>query len=331
MTTVRLPARSSQPRARAFWGMLAGAAGIVATGCGPSPEPQAASLESPPRDRAVVSLTPALELPSDPSTLARRIVVEEIQVGLAEARLLGAHPSLPPGGLPLLDTAEVVAKAPGSGPAWRAPFPPRHLHDKGLAVYFRIERNGALRAASIVVRGRLRIHPAGAALDPTGATDPDGDPARGHPDPIPEQRHDTPVGATDPDGDPAWPKIRLGPARRADGSIPFELRDNQPADLVASLQNPTDFDVVAGIPAIRWFTPQVVTQLNLALASRRRSPDAPGAKPSKPSGGLTIVVKPRAAHPGLPPRAFDPRRHRDGVLFLSNKMDPDRLTVSRGR
>ena len=95
------------------------------------------------------------------------------------------------------------------------------------------------------------------------------------------------------------------PVRRGDGvqvalgrqveqlSVPFELHAHDEADLIASLDGFQQLNVVLGIPAGRWLSPEVITQLEdrldeHILAQRDRD------KPSETAE--TVVVK----HPDHP-------------------------------
>lgn len=123
--------------------------------------------------------------------------------------------------------------------------------------------------------------------DRDGAVDPDVDPARGGEGPADGEsdadgessssmmsstagsrsaasaQDDDEGGAVDPDVDPARTLSR-GLISRPKSQVPsvlFVLRDDQVADMVATLGAKAELNVVVGIPASRWFTPTVLAQL----------------------------------------------------------------------
>lgn len=113
----------------------------------------------------------------------------------------------------------------------------------------------------------------------TGSVDPDVDPAHeggetGSVDPDVDPAHveDTSGedGSVDPDVDPALEFARRALIRRTEGnvaSVPFVLRDNDTADMVATLGARAQLDVVVGIPATRWLDAAVVASLEAALSA----------------------------------------------------------------
>ncbi len=239
-------------------------AGFFACGGG---APLDLEIEAPPSREARVALTPALDVTGlAHGEFIERLVIEEIAISLADVRLLGANPRLPAGGLPLLSAPQVAAADPTSN-ALELPFPAAFLSDEDLAVYLRLQPSAALENASVVVRARLYSNPVHSEQQSLtvkgtemGSTDPDVDPARGY------VWRDC---STDPDVDPAdCPEPRRRFLKQAlidELSVPFELRDDRDADLVASLVS-GDLDVVVGMRAERWLTPEVVARLESALA-----------------------------------------------------------------
>lgn len=234
--------------------------------------PVEAELQLIDRQEAKITVTPALEVSSlVDDGLASRIIIDQIDLNLTEVRLLGADPSIPAGGLELLDAPRVIQAEGDVEAALELQFPEQYLGDEDLAVYLRIDRSIALEQASLVIRGRLFTNPVDggasaltADIDPDGATDPDIDPA------------DDPDGdgtdcATDPDIDPAdcAGMSTRGLVQRGllNPSVGFELRDRNSADLVSQLGDAASLDVVVGIPANRWFTPSVVNRLEEVLAT----------------------------------------------------------------
>jgi hypothetical protein len=332
----------------------------LAAACG-APEGGAvrATLDAPPRREARLTLTPAVDLSGlEGSGLADRLAIEAIELGAADLRLLGSHPALPAGGLPLLDGERVVEARPGTPAALEAAFPPALLDEEDLAVYLRIAASARIGGASVVIRGRLHAAPVtglasltvDGATDPDGdparepggpgdATDPDGDPARGpeparsgcatDPDGDPAQDPDE---ATDPDGDPARCGRRgraLTDPARSRTSVPFELRDEAGADLVARLDERSRLDVVLGIPASRWLEPEVVARLEAALleASLPARPD----RARRPGRREVIVVHPaHAASPGDALRGPATGQPADGYSLRDGER-PEDLTVRGGR
>lgn len=246
---------------------------VLATACGGTSDPLRAELQLPDRREAKVTVTPALEVSSlFDDGLAERIVIDEITINLAEARLLGADPSIPAGGYDLLSRPRIVRAEDGARAAIELAFPDQFLSDDDLAVYLRIDPSNELDQASLIIRGRLfetAVAEGGATAltaggGATSATDPDIDPA------------DDPEGvgvdcATDPDIDPAdcgemgMRRSGLVTRGRFNPSIDFELRDRGAADLVTQLAHAETLDVVVGIPANRWFTPTVVRSLEQVL------------------------------------------------------------------
>lgn len=316
--------------------------------CGPEAALNA-RLDAPEARESRITLTPALELTALESeteleNIADRLVIEDIQLNLGDVRLLGADPSIPAGGLTLIDQERVV-RAYGQGGGIDLGFPQQYLGDQDLAVYVRIHETPELDGASVVVRARLYESPTkgGASslvASTVGATDPDGDPASD-----PDIGPDT-VSATDPDGDPAMPEDcddatdpdgdpartrcqRDGLVRRGEADQNFvmvELRDERAADLVATLGDSGSHDVVVGIPAARWFTPTVVADLDAALDEKKAASAVESTERDATTELEAIVVH------------SDSRREHGRKVggdrpsedyFLSDAEELDRLTVRR--
>ncbi|MCA9551408.1 MAG: hypothetical protein KC933_15335 [Myxococcales bacterium] len=265
-------------RKQAFQAAAVALTSFTVLACGTESAPSiTADLAAPATREAKITLNAALDVSVFDQALLDRFVIEDIQLNVADVRLLGADPRIPAGGLVLLGDNQVV-QAGGVEAGLEIPFPTRFADDDDLAVYLRIDRTPELGDASVVVRARLyeeRVSGGASALSAeVSATDPDGDPAV------------DPASATDPDGDPASPKCSNSgdatdpdgdPARlgcRRDGLVQrgtsqdyvvVELRDERPADLVTGLARSGASDVVVGIPAGRWLTPEVVAAMEAAL------------------------------------------------------------------
>jgi hypothetical protein len=258
-----------------------------------------ASLVAPERREAKLTVSPALDVSSliDP-TLADRIVIEDITISLAEARLLGANPGIPAGGYPLMQDDRILVNTPGVNAGIELPFPPQFLEDDDLAVFLRIDTNADLDGASVIVRARLYSAPVNGSLsslqaDESGATDPDGEPSKtGATDPDGEPSYQGNCGATDPDGEPS--KTHCTSSRgleSADGlsSVPFELRDTEAANLVASLNRHSELGVVVGIPAARWFTPEAIAALDDALALESAPETTTDKQEARPESDVVVI------------------------------------------
>lgn len=309
----------------------------LAAGCGgEARDPVAAELVAPEAREAKVTLTPALEVSFD-EAIADRMVIEDIRLNLGDVRLLGADPRIPVGGLPLLETSRVV-EAFGDRAGLDLPFPSRFLDDEDLAVYLRIDRTEQLEGAAVIVRARLYKESAPSAeaqsliADTHGATDPDGDPACDHEDPVgatdpdgdPALPPEDCDGATDPDGDPALPgSHRSGLVLRGEYQpyVTVELRDDHSADLVASLSDPSATDVVVGIPASRWFTPELIAHLDAALEARVRADLERGEEVRDARETIVIRTSRHENRAAVEGRADD--------YFLSDAENLERLTVRR--
>lgn len=293
-----------------------------------------AELVAPEAREAKITLTPALEVSDVEQTLLDRIVIEDIHLNLSDVRLLAADPRIPVGGLPLLEESRIVESS-NQGGGIELPFPHLFVDDPDLAVYVRVDTSPRLDDAAVVVRARLYqdVVRGGAtslsiatkaATDPdgdpaddpegiVGATDPDGDPA------IPPECN----GATDPDGDPARGRCKHGLVQR--GALqPFvmiELRDDHPADLVATLSDDVTRDVVVGIPAARWLTPEVLDEIEAAFEAPADD-DRPTA--STVEARATIVVE-SAATEAPAGQVEGPR----GAYSLGDADNLERQTVRR--
>jgi hypothetical protein len=127
----------------------------LAVACGgENLSPIAAELVAPEARQSIITLTPALEISTFDESLRHRIVIEDIQLNLGDVRLLGADPSIPAGGLALLEQDRVV-EAFGDDTSIDLPFPSIFLEDEDLAVYVRIDQSPNLGGAAVVIRARL--------------------------------------------------------------------------------------------------------------------------------------------------------------------------------
>lgn len=302
--------------------------------------PIAAELVAPEARQATISLTPALEVSGFADNLRGRIVIEDIHLNLGDVRLLGADPRIPAGGLGLLEHDRVVA-AYGDGAGIDLPFPAQFVDDEDLAVYVRIDRTPELGGASVVVRARLyketvRGGATSLVAQTTSATDPDGDPA--------DDPEDDRVGATDPDGDPALPPPgECGGATDPDGDpakpgchrdalvqrgelqpyVIVELRDDRSADLVSTLSDDSGSEVVLGIPATRWFTPDVMESLDAALDAQINEAQQPGRSSQDPREAIVVQTH------GAERRAERMGNSPSDDYFLSDAERVERLTIRR--
>ncbi len=249
------------------WALAAGLAVVAACGGGADPSVRA-SLEAPTPRAARVALTPALDVSGliDPA-LADRIVIEEIQVGLSDLRLLGSNPAIPSGGHPLVVGSRTLSSVDEAANVF--PFPASMLDDD-LAVYARIDRAPMLGGASVVVRARLYdrpVHAQAQRLTSDEAPNPDGEPAAPNPDGEPA--------APNPDGEPArcvdaicTLKRALSDAHGADRSVAFELRGEDVEALVIGFDRDSHMNVLIGVPARRWFSADVIADLEHALSQQ---------------------------------------------------------------
>ena len=341
------------------------------TACGGRESFPGLEVEAPARREARLTLTPAVEVSNlfDPA-LIERVVIDEIAVNLSQVRLLGSDPRIPAGGFSLLASDHLVSADTADVAALALPFPEYFLQQDDLAVYLRMDPTPALAEASIVIRARLFSEPVeggasflraeSGATDPdgdparcrkTGATDPDGDPARGRgatdPDGDPARGRGAtdpdgdPArgrGATDPDGDPARPQLELQRqmmVRRGavNTSVPFELREHDAVDLLAQLDRHSRLDVVVGIPAARWFTPEVVRRLEVALSEvRHESTALPGSEPMR-ERRAPIVIDSRSLErtDRAVQRMGQGEPEASHGYFLADGEDVERLTVRRER
>lgn len=252
------------------------------------------TLEAPTPTEARVSISAALdvtELLDD--GLADRVVIEDITVNLAEVRLLAADPRIPPGGYSLLSQDTLLEFFGNEDSKLEFAFPETFLAQEDLAVYLRIDESDELQGSSIIISGRLYSRPVNGGQDPLSASkeavqDPDGDPVDDPEDD--EDDHDR-YTVQDPDGDPVHPACVQDPdgdpvmcgqrnlvgrgSETESESVAFELRANDVADLVATLDPSSALNVVVGIPASRWFTEEVVDTLDQALYEKAHDDEIP--------------------------------------------------------
>lgn len=293
------------------------AAMLAACGVETSPSGVRAQLELPTTREARIAITPALDVSGlYDARIADRISLEEVTINLADARLLGPDARIPAGGLDLLDAAALISAYGGDELGLTLPFPEYLLSERDLAVYVRIDPSADLDGASVIIRGRLYEHALAGGQSPlTVAPDPDGDPAdemnakaSARPRSI-SKRDDSssidPDGdpahpcSPDPDGDPALPSCarRALIARSQDQrSAPFELRGADAADLVARLGGDSSLDVVIGVPASKWFTPETMATLDRALTSARATSET--GKATESDRAQPIVLQPRKQSEG---------------------------------
>jgi hypothetical protein len=123
-------------------------------------------------------------------------------------------------------------------------------------------------------------------------------------------------------------------AGEATPSVAFVLRDEEAVDMVATLSARHGLDVVFGIPAARWFTPEVVARIERALEAATEPGVAPlsggeGA-PSRVDDHLGVIEIRRSAAPEMSghPGALDARS--DYFLTSDERVRQNRL-VRDGR
>ncbi len=243
----------------------------------------------------------------DPALL-ERLVIDEVVVNVQDVRLLGADPRLPTGGLRLLagqrqvstlGDAESFPLPAGLSTDDLALFvrlqPSPELG--GASVIVRARLYATARDARMqTLLERQEPDPEGSpAMDPYAEPDPEGSPAKTdptkEPDPEGSPAKTDPTKEPDPEGSPARgggqkagnrdcepdpegsPAIRRCKAYRQSAVttaeyVPFELRGSDMADLLVGLAAEHPFDVVLGVPAARWLTPDAIVQLETELSER---------------------------------------------------------------
>lgn len=236
---------------------------------------------------ALVALRPMLDFTEVAALgVADRVVIDEVVLHVTDLRLLGLDPRIPTGGLRLIEAARTLWIDRETQDELGFAFP-EDLGREDLAVYLRIGPAPEMGGASVIVRGRFyadgsaslderRVQPL--QLRPPsgeGAVDPDGEPAgptgEGAVDPDGEPAAPSGEGAVDPDGEPAScaPDQLCQGLSSADRSahLAFELRGEETVELQAGFASEHALDVVLGIPASRWFTPESVAAMESALAA----------------------------------------------------------------
>ena len=324
-----------------------------AVACGADQRSYDAQLEAPSPTEARVSISAALDLSQIlDSSLADRVVIEDITVNLGEVRLLAADPRIPPGGFSLLENDTLLEFYGHEDSRLELAFPDKFLVQQDLAVYLRINPAANLDDASIVITGRMYASPIDGGQNAlnakTGALDPDGDPVD-DPDADPtsdkdsaENEEDEKVEGLDPDGDPVLPSIDYDCALDPDGdpvmcsskasltrgtaeqeSVAFVLRADDIADLVASLDPDAALNVVVGIPASRWFTPEVVASLDQVLEERAEDPGEMRENDETDAEKIIVVE----AQDEADRAANDRMEHAHGDDYFIDNRDLDDLTV----
>jgi hypothetical protein len=315
---------------------------LLGAACGTEAPTVDATLEAPSPAEARISISAALEV-SDllDVGIAERIVIEDITVNLAEVRLLAADPRIPPGGYSLLSRETLLEFYGAEDSKLELAFPEQFLAQEDLAVYLRIKPTEALASSSIVVSGRYYATPIGGGPkqlkstdDRTGASDPDGDPVmpgderKAHNDSsydnvAPDTDDPTQTGcASDPDGDPVMcgRSNLTGGATGEEASVAFELRTSDIADLVATLGSDSALNVVVGIPASQWFTEDVITSLNRALAGDAQSSTREDDNQTKAEEVIVVDSAERATSERM-------KQKRDDYFVTDHDLDD--LTVRR--
>ncbi|MEM6367202.1 MAG: hypothetical protein AAF851_02775 [Myxococcota bacterium] len=282
-----------------------------------------ARIELPEQREARVSVTPAVDLSGVvDDALADGLLIEQVVINLADARLLGADPSLPPGGLPLLDGPRLVYAEGDGVVGLELPFPAKFLGQEDLAVYLRTAPSDKLDGAAVKVVASLTT--GGAALTGTGMIDPEGDPAyddmidpEGDPahegmidpegDPAREGMIDPEgdparEGMIDPEGDPAREGMidpegdpaREGETRQKGQSLSsvqttqLVLLDRIGTEIVVSFQSKSRFNVIFGIRADAWLN-------DMAEASRDKPAPGPDVEGRSAESARVVVIESDAA------------------------------------
>lgn len=234
---------------------------------------------------ALVGLVPVLDFTEVfDAAVAERVVIDEVVLHVSDLRLLGLDPRIPTGGLRLVDGSRIVSLTREMQGEVGFSFP-EHLQREDLAVYLHISPSPELEGSSVVVRGRFYARAAPDEGDrrtqsllvstPAGesAVDPDGEPAspsgKGAVDPDGEPASPSGEGAVDPDGEPAdcAPDQVCQGLLAEDTSeyVSFELRGDDTIELQTGFDSAEALEVVLGIPAARWFTPEAVATMESAL------------------------------------------------------------------
>ncbi len=267
-----------------------------------------ANLDLPEQREARVSVTPAVDLSHVlDEELAQGLEIESVAIHLADARLLGADPRLPPGGYPLLEKPTVIYDEGTGNVGIELPFPRKFLGQDDLAVYLRTEPSDELDGAAVRVVGSLTtggsaltrtIDPEGDPGREQGMIDPEGDPAReqGMIDPEGDPARDE--GMIDPEGDPAREQGMIDPegdpardgetssqgqALRTTPAARLILVDRKGTELVVSFQSRSRFNVIFGIRADAW--------LNDLADGRGDAPEpGPDVDQREAEGSRSVVI-----------------------------------------
>jgi len=107
--------------------------------------------------------------------------------------------------------------------------------------------------------------------------------------------------------------------------VTVELRDTRSADLVSTLADESGSEVVVGIPASRWFTPDVLRSLDAALDAQINDSFVPGESRQDPRDTI-IVVTHDASRDRSKNRVGDCA---NDDYFLSDAEALERLTIRR--
>ncbi len=245
-----------------------------------------ATLLLPEEPRPELTITPALDLSGIvPADWGERLVIERIALYLDDARLLGADPRIPSGGLSLLESPRVLAGEGTQAASTVLAFPAQFLGTEDLAVFLRVAPSAELQGAAVEVHARLYASPPGplafklttedrerdeagdpgsmkseserdeAARPDAGpegeAVDPDGEPAQPEGEAVdPDGEPAQPEGeAVDPDGEPAQPEkgTTLDPYSGPKGrELPLSEHRHVPS-VAFVLRDDLAADMVAGL------------------------------------------------------------------------------------
>ena len=261
---------------------------------------------------------------------ARRVVVDEILINIAELRLLGDNPTMRVDGEPLTNSGFIMSVS-NDNPYLEIPFSEQFLSNY-LSVFARIAPSEKLSNSSVVVRARLYDAPGnkfeqalsssqdGDEDKPTDdevtntyeTPNPDSEPKRDetpNPDSEPNReetpnpdgepnRDETPNPDGEPNNEDDEDTIRRSKLTSDEASnrlakdtfIKFEVRGADLLELVALFEPNVRNKVILPIPAYKWLTVASVKRLEAALLALREKKER-GPKAESVRRANLIVVE----------------------------------------